>query len=330
MARERFLVTGATGCIGSWVVKNLLTQDALASILDYGDSRHRLHLILSKDELAQLDFIPGDVTDLRSIKRALEISRASYVIHLAALQLPFCRDDPPLGGYVNVVGTANIFEASKQANVEKVVFASSIAVYGPAEEYPEGPLSHDAILRPRSLYGIFKHANEQTGLIYWKDYGLPSIGLRPSSIYGPGRDQGLTSGPTKAMMAALADRPYTISFTGQYGFQFADDVARIFIDSCRASFRGADTFNIGGPSTCTDAVIAEIEKNAPVQKARINHDTAILPFPYEFDNSSLRSILGELRFTPLDLGIAESMRIFKEAISNGLVSSEYIDAQCAA
>ena len=110
------------------------------------------------------------------------------MIHLAALQVPFVRADPVLGARVNVVGTVNVLEAVRRRadRMGPLVYASSIAVYGAA-----GTLAADD--HPGTLYGVFKRANEGTALRYFEDYGVSSIGLRPHTVYGPARDQGLTS-----------------------------------------------------------------------------------------------------------------------------------------
>src|SRR5690606_31031575 len=113
-----------------------------------------------------------------------------HVIHLAALQVPFCRADPVKGAQVNVVGTANVFEAARQHGVPQVAYASSIAIFGAPEDYPPGLLPNDAPPRPRTLYGVYKQANEGMARIYWQEHGLGSIGLRPYTVFGLGRDQG--------------------------------------------------------------------------------------------------------------------------------------------
>jgi nucleoside-diphosphate-sugar epimerase len=137
---------------------------------------------------------------------------------------------------VNVGGTTNVFEAVRRSDrVGKVVYASSIAVYNAGESGP-----HPALDRhPQTVYGVFKRANEGTAHVYWADHALPSIGLRPHTVYGPGRDQGITSTPTAAMLAAASGRPYRISFGGSAQMQHADDAAGAFIAAALADAEGA-------------------------------------------------------------------------------------------
>ena len=135
----------------------------------------------------------GDIADLNAVERSLDEHAITHVIHLAALQVPFVRADPPLGARVDVLGTVNVFEAVRRRKdrLAPLVYASSIAALGDGDH-------------PSTLYGVFKWANEGTGERYFEDYGVSSIGLRPHTVYGPGRDQGLTSAPTTALVAAAA------------------------------------------------------------------------------------------------------------------------------
>jgi nucleoside-diphosphate-sugar epimerase len=322
MNQEHFLVTGAGGCIGVWVLRNLVRAGVPVTALDLDPKYHRLPLLLNQKEIAKINFIRGDISDLATVEGALKDSHANRILHLAALQLPFCKADPVAGARVNVVGTVNVFAAAKRLGVKNVVYASSTAVYGPSEEYPDEPLAHDAPLKPRSHYGFYKQANEGNAQVYFRDEGVSSIGLRPYVVYGAGRDQGMTSTPTKAMLAAAAGQPYHISYGGRYCFQYGDDTAKAFIQSARADITGAQVFNIGGPSFSTAEVIAAIEKAEPSARGRITFDDKPLPFPSEVDSAALIRAIGSLIFTPLADGVAETLSIFRRAIAEGKIKAE--------
>jgi UDP-glucuronate 4-epimerase len=319
---ERFLITGALGCIGAWVVRNLVQEGVATAVFDLADDAHRLKLIMADEELAQVRFIQGDISDLKAVEAALNESGANRVIHLAAFQVPSCRADPALGARVNVVGTVNLFEAAKRANLARIVYASSLLVYGPGQEYPPGPIAHDAPARPRTHYGVYKQANEGTARIYWLDDGLSSIGLRPYVVYGPGRDQGLTSGPTKAMLAAALDKEYHIPYGGRCDMQFADDVAQTFIRATRIPFEGAAAFNLRGSVVHMREVVAAIEAAQPASRGRISFEDQALPFPEEADDSQLASLLGPPPYTPLGEGVATTLAIFKQALASGRITPE--------
>jgi UDP-glucuronate 4-epimerase len=324
---DRFIVTGAAGCIGSWVVRNLIRENIPVAVFDLNGRLNRLSIILSEEEFSNIQVVVGDISKFEDVDRAINDFGANHIIHLAAMQLPFCKADPVKGAQVNVVGTVNIFEAAKRRGIKSISYASSTAVYGTSEDYPEGSLANDAQLMPRSLYGVYKQANEGSAHIYFMEDGVSSIGLRPYVVYGAGRDQGMTSTPTKAILAAVLGKEYHISYGGRYCFQYTDDVAKAFILASRASQKGAEVYNIGGPSVSTPDVISVIEKLMPGAHGKITFDNIPLPFPQEVDNSELIRVLGSLPETSLEDGIAETMKLFEQGIEKGLISKQMINLQ---
>jgi UDP-glucuronate 4-epimerase len=326
MKDERFLVTGASGCIGSWTVRNLVREKSLVATFNRSNDLHRLSLLLHPEEMQSIRFYRGDISNFGEVMHVFDDFQPTHVIHLAAMQLPFCKADPIQGAMVNVVGTVNIFEAIKRSGLRKLVYASSTAVYGRAEEYPPTPLAHNAKLNPHSHYGVYKVANEDNARIYWQDDGISSIGLRPYTVYGAGRDQGLTSTPTKAMLAAVVHRPYQISYGGRCAFQYGDDTGKIYIMAARHPFQGQAVFNIGGDSISVKQVIEAIEVSEPTMKCKISFIDQPLPFPPDVDKNELIKLLGELPHTPLEEGIIETIKIYKQAIDDGKMSMAEVNA----
>ena len=245
---DRFLVTGALGCIGAWTVRQLVRQGVPVVAFDLGRDPRRVAQITEPDEMDRVEFVAGDITDLATMERALDEHDITNVIHLAALQVPFSRADPPRGAEVNVTGTVNVFEAVKRrgAGMAPVVYTGSIGMFSPSDVDPvSGRLEEDADAHPGNHYGVYKLANEGSARIYWADSGVPSVGLRPM-VYGAGRDQGMTSSPTAAIAAAVLGVPFQISFGGRTLFQYAEDVATTLILASRSAPDGPRVFNLGG------------------------------------------------------------------------------------
>jgi UDP-glucuronate 4-epimerase len=322
---ERFLVTGALGCIGAWTVRALVRDGVPVVAFDLGSDPRRLRLIMTDGELAGVTFVRGDITDLASVEAALDTNAITNVIHLAALQVPFCRADPPLGALVNVVGTVNVFEAvkSRADRIGPIVYTSSIGMYGADDaDAATGHLSEDAVAHPLNHYGVYKLANEGNARVYWLDDGLSSIGLRPMTVYGVGRDQGMTSGPTKAIVAALLGLPYRIGFGGSTLFQYADDVARTLIAASRSGLAGAHVFNLGGSLASMAELVETIEAIAPEARGLVTFDPTPLPFPAEIDHDGLAA-LGPVPVTPFADGISASAAIYRDLARRGrLVATE--------
>jgi UDP-glucuronate 4-epimerase len=299
---ERFLVTGVLGCIGAWTAKLLLDEGVEVVGYDLGASHHRLELVGATGAT----LLPGDVTDLAQIEAALDEHEITHVVHLAALQVPFCRADPVLGARVNVVGTVNVFEAVKRRRerIGRVVYTSSAAVYGANDAG-----GHDERPRPDTLYGVYKLANEGTARNYAQEHGLPSVGLRPAYVYGPGRDQGMTSAPTVAMLAAARGEPFHIEFGGTALYQYAPDVARAAIAASRSDLGGSPVFNLGGTQAHMRRVVAAIEAAAPEAAGSITFDDVQLPIPGGLE---AREPL-PLEWTPLEDGVRATIAHFRAA-----------------
>lgn len=323
---ERFLVTGAFGCIGSWTVKHLLDEGVPVWTYDLPGNPHRMQLIMDEDTLTRINFVSGDITDHKLFEKTVVDNGITHIIHLAALQVPFVRADPILGARVNVVGTTIVFETVKQhaQQVQGLTYASSTGVYGSPDEYPPGPLAHDALLKPPTLYGVCKQANEGTAKIYWKENGLSTIGLRPYVVYGPGRDQGWTSTPTKAMVAAAVGRKYHINFSGSIVYQFASDAATVFIRAARTPSEGAEVYNLGGTTATMAEVVAAIEAAAPASAGQITFEPDPLPGPRGIDSSALDAALGPLHWTPLAEGVQQTIDCFQAAAKAGKLNVDKI------
>jgi UDP-glucuronate 4-epimerase len=325
MTGERFLVTGALGCIGAWTVRALAREGIPVVAFDLGRDHRRLEQIMSAEELDRVDFVVGDITDQPALERTLDERGITNVVHLAALQVPFCRADPPRGALVNVVGTVNLFEAVKRLGITgaPLVYTSSIAVFSDADE--DGTthrLEESAEGHPTTHYGVYKQANEGTARIYAADDGIASIGLRPMTVYGVGRDQGMTSTPTSAIAAAVLGRPYRISFTGVTLYQYAEDVASTLLAASRSSLTGAQVFNLGGSSVSIPDWIAAIEDVVPSAAGSITAADATLPFPSDIAHDGLAAI-GPVPVTPFRDGIASTVEILRALQSSGrLVGTE--------
>lgn len=320
MKEERFLITGAFGCIGAWIARTLVREEVPVTVFDLATTPTRMQLLMTAEELAQIEMLQGDVTDLDTVRRALADSQATHVIHLAGLQVPMCKANPSLGAQVNVVGTVNVFEAVRQAGdqVKGLAYASSVAALGADDFYPEKPVADDVPLRPDTLYGVYKQANEHTARVFWQDWGIGSVGLRPYIVYGVGRDQGLTSDIAKAILAAAAGRPYQIQFSGEIALQYTDDTARIFIEAARAGYQGAIVCNLRNDVLDVEDFIAVMKRVLPAAEITAVSDRP-LPFPADLDDSGLRRILGQVPHTPLKSAITETYRQFQALLQQGRI-----------
>ncbi len=306
---ERVLVSGALGCLGAWVSRCVLDDGDTVVGYDLGDDRSRLELVLG-DDADRVELVKADITDLTALERALDEQEITRVVHLAALQVPFVRANPPLGMHVNVAGTVNVFDAVSRRldRIPCVSYASSTAVYSPSDPSPAPETGGTA---PGTLYGVSKLADEGVARVYRADTGVPSIGLRPYVVYGPGRDQGMTSGPTMAMLAAVRGEPYHIGFSGSAQFDFVPDVARAALTAAHTATETAAVYNVPGARADVADLVALIHATVPGSEITWGGDP--LPFPATLEAVGFDRDVGPFPRTSLTDGIAATVAHFRRS-----------------
>jgi nucleoside-diphosphate-sugar epimerase len=163
-------------------------------------------------------------------------------------------------------------------------------MYGPAGDYEGGhAVPEDFNHKPRTMYGVYKQANEGTARVYWQDQGVVSVGLRMMTVYGVGREVGMTSGPTKAVKSAILGRPsYEVSFKGRTSFNDVRDVARLFIEAAKKATEGAIACGVKGVEDTVEHFMEVAEKVVPELKGRyhIAPKATELPFPSKSTHST--------------------------------------------
>jgi nucleoside-diphosphate-sugar epimerase len=308
----RTLVTGAQGCIGSWVVKRLIEQGHEAVTLDVNDSVARLEMIAGPEIAAKVDRRTGDIEDTAAVKKLVREEEISHIIHLAAVLMPWCQKNPVHGGLINVIGTLNVFEAARDSGREvQIVYASSSAVWGPTDEYGEGPLTEDLPVKPATHYGVFKAANEGNARVFYSNDGISSIGLRPWTVFGVGRDAGLTADPSLAMRAVARKEHFTIRIGGFMDLQYVRDVADIFIQCAYSPTRGAHVFNLRGDVIGMGQFRDLLDEIRPGASELISVDGPQVPVAYQMDDSALVRVVGQISRTPLKQAVVETIEGFE-------------------
>ncbi len=323
----RVLLTGGYGCIGSWIARFLLERGDEAFIYDLKEDTHRMRQIMSEEQVRRVTFVQGDVTDLPALKSALQRHSITHLVHLAGLQVPVCRANPILGAKVNVLGTLAVFEAVResQGRVQRLVYASSAAVFGPPESYPRGKLGDDVPLVPTTHYGYFKCCNEGNARIYFQDHGLSSIGLRPWTVYGVGRDFGMTSEPTKAIKCLALGRPYAISYGGWQDMQYVEDVAHVFIRCLEAPYTGAKSYNLRGDVVDLPAFHRALCEVDPSAAQLITYGDRQISIAYDLDDSALERDVGPIPKSSLAEGIRRTLALFKQLQTEGRLDTSDLE-----
>ena len=319
----RVLVTGAQGCIGAWVVKLLLDRGIDALIYDLESRAERLALISSSEQAAKVPVVTGAIEDGEKLKTLVRDGGITHIVHLAGVLIPFCQEHPVQGAVTNVIGTLNVFEAARDAGRPvRIAYASSAAVWGPEQDYGERSLSENDELRPRTHYGVFKQANEGNARVFYSANGISSIGLRPWTVYGVGRDKGLTADPTLAVKAVVLKRPFQIRATGFMDLQYVADVAGTFLHSVFSQLEGAHVFNLGGDLVSMDDLIQTLGKLRPESAGLITAGGPPVPVAFRMDASALEAKLPGVHKTPLEEGLQLTLEAFERLRSEGRLSPD--------
>jgi nucleoside-diphosphate-sugar epimerase len=306
------LVTGAGGCIGSWTLALLSNAGVPAVAFDLSHDQRRPRLLMTDAQLAGIPWVTGDIADTAAVAGAVARHDVRAIIHLAALQVPFCKADPVAGARANVVGTVNVLEAARHHRLKRVAYASSIAAHS---FLPGAPWL-------ATLYGAYKLCDEMIAHTYAADWGVPSVGIRPGVVYGVGRDQGLTSKTTVAILAAAAGRPYTVPFSGEVSALHAGEVASAFIRAVAEEREAANVFDLNGRATSVEEWLDIIRAVAPGAQLAVTGDA--LPFPADLSDEPIRGFLGSYGPVPLEEGIEATYAAFRRLLAAGALSPEAV------
>ncbi|HWB13480.1 MAG TPA: NAD(P)-dependent oxidoreductase [Pirellulales bacterium] len=328
MKRQTILVTGGYGCIGAETSKWLLRKsDASVVICSRSVSEQRTERSFYDVDRERLAVVQADVTDQKALEEILSEHGVTRVVHLAALQTPDCNAHRHLGLNINVGGTLNVVEAMKASKLplERFVFASSIAVYGPRASYPQQRVPMLAEPNPVNVYGVWKLAGEHISKLFCRETGVPTLSLRPGVLYGPGRDAGLTSAPTTAMKQLALGRAYEIPFRSRQDYQFAPDVGGAIGTALLDPFDGYGVFTLPGLTLSTEEVVASLRRAAAetglAERFQITVGSEDVPFICDLDYEPFVKAFPSVRHTSIDEGVRKSLEVFLEHARRGWIGA---------
>ncbi len=242
------LVTGVAGFIGSHLAETLVKEghrvlgiDCFTPYYGFSVKRSNLNQLESRHELTLVE------ADLRTTTLGPLLEGVDVVFHLAGQPGVRTSWSSGFSRYTehNVIATQRLLEAAKDADLDRVVFASSSAVYGNAPTYPT---SEDELARPHSPYAVTKLAAEQLCNLYAANYSVPMVSLRYFSVYGPRQRPDMAI--TRFIRAALAGKPLPVYGTGDQvrDFTFVGDVVDATMAAATADLEPGSTLNVAGGS----------------------------------------------------------------------------------
>ncbi|WP_027209170.1 SDR family oxidoreductase [Butyrivibrio hungatei] len=309
-----FLVTGGAGFIGSNICEALLDMGYKVRCLDNLSTGH-IENIQPLMENKNFTFIEDDIRDLDACMKATE--GVTYVLNEAAWgSVPRSIEMPLLYEEINIRGTLNMMEASRQNGVKKFVYASSSSVYGDSTILPKKEGQEGNVLSP---YALTKKVDEEYGKLYKKLYGLDTYGLRYFNVFGRRQDPNGAYAAVipKFLKQLMNGETPTINGDGKQSrdFTYVDNVIEGNLRACLASSEAAgEAYNIGAGGReylidvyhhLTDALGLDVEPNyGPARKGDIRDSNA--------DISKARQNLGYDPSYDFKAGIELAINWYKE------------------
>lgn len=238
MLKQRFLVTGGAGFIGSHIVERLLKEGHFVRVLDNFSSGKEENLSFAKGN-ASFELVRGDIRDKDTCLAAC--AGIDYILHQAALRsVPKSMTCPHDYNAVNIDGTLNMLQAANKQGVRRLVLASSSSVYGDAEIFPQKEEHPSKLLSP---YALSKLAGEYYCRIFSQFFNVETVCLRYFNVFGPKQalDDEYAVVIPKFIHCILNDQQPPIFGTGKQSrdFTYIDNVVEANILSALSSLRGA-------------------------------------------------------------------------------------------
>ncbi|MEA2311667.1 MAG: hypothetical protein QOE28_1635 [Solirubrobacteraceae bacterium] len=310
---KHVFVTGAAGFIGSQLAERCLDRGwrvtAVDSLAPYYDERIKRENVRALEADPNCELIEADVLDL---DLPAVLSDVDVVFHLAAQAGVRASWGTSFDVYThsNITVTQRLLEAAKHADVARFVFASSSSVYGDAEQLPT---AEDTMLLPLSPYGATKALTEYLAYLYFKSYGVPTVGLRYFSVYGPRQRPDMAF--HRLILSALTGGEFSLFGDGEQtrDFTFVQDAVAGTVAAAERGEPGM-VYNLGGGSQVSMNDVTGTVTEILGERPKIRHTEAQRGDARDTsaDTSRARSALGFTPTTTLLEGLARQVEWQRE------------------
>lgn len=308
-----YLVTGGGGLIGLRIVRDLAAEGEKVVLYDWAPQQGLLEQLLDEKEKKIVKTEMGDITDLPHLMRTVKENRVDRIIHLASLVTYTSAANPPLAIRINCEGTVNVFETARILDLKKVVWASSIAVFGSPEQYSEEYVPNDAAHYPKSVYGGSKSFNEVLAAHYINEYGLDISAIRYSFIYGIGQRTGIIYHVLHELIEnPVMGKPGRVPYGDDaFGWVYVNDASRATIQMSRVTKPKTKAFTIAGDIRPVKEAVNYVKSLLP------GADITLLPGKiyggtvWKLDTTPLKEEIGYKSEWPLEKGLKDSVNIVR-------------------
>jgi len=307
-----YLVTGGTGAIGCKIVNILAEQGQQVIVYDLLPAGSLLEELLSKEQGARVKILQGDVTDLPHLIHTVKKNRVEKIIHMASPLVDRANTNPLLALKGICEGTINVFETAKIFELKKVVWASSVVVFGPPEKYPGEYIPNDALYYPWGVYGACKALNEVLADNYSENYGLDITGIRYTTVYGPATVRGFTGAFVRELMANPAlGRPGRVPLgDAMISWLYVEDAARATVLVAQSPRTKTRAFTISGDVRQVRKAAEYVRMLLP--EADITVIGGSVPISSKFETTAIEQEVGYYRKWSIEQGFRETINAIRQ------------------
>lgn len=329
------LVTGI-GFVGAYIVRDLVLAGEDVVLYGFFGGRpgsdefpdlDNAQYIVGKEGWQQVNVIVGDIRDRDLLSQTIDQHGVTGIIHLASIVAGASESDIPRAIDVNVSGSVNVFEAAIRQQIERVVWASSINVFGPRSVSARGDINDESPLDPGTTYGACKAFVEQIAHRYHENAGLSVVGLRLGKVYGfgehvkAGRGGGNTWFPNLVEKPARGIGPTVVPFGDRsLDFHYIEDVSHSFLTALASRDGGGESFVTAGdyrPIREAFDFVRSVLPDARMELVDGGEAAGLQPgaqtnWAYRFDGAKARDVLGvEPRFS-MEEGLHRTINAYRE------------------
>ncbi len=315
----RVLITGGAGFVGAYLTRDLVARGDEVVVFDENPNTNVLARVLPEPPDDAVTLLGGSTQNPLALLRACRSHEVDAIVHLASPLTEAIAADPPTGIAAACVGTANVFEVARLLGLRRVVWTSSITVFGRHDSRKNGPLGDDAPHSPSSLYGHSKSLCEALAEDYYDRHGVDIVGLRFSILYGAWRARGLKpsfGSEEDPLWQAASGGPVVIrSPRTTINWQYIEDVADIVVRTLYAPGVGRRVYNTSGEiASFADygAYLAQLAPQATVRIEETSDDAPVVPF--DLDDSAFTAEVGYGRRHTLADGLKAALAIYATAV----------------
>lgn len=308
---ERYLVTGGNGFIGAFVVRLLLKDGNEVVTFNVDPDRTHLDRVTGAEDYKRHVFVSGDVTDVSHLIRTCRHYKIDKIIHLAGLLSIDASANPLASVKVNIEGTVNVFDTATILNMKRVVYASTLGVFGTPDRRGQEEIKNDSPQAPANIYAAAKTFNEVCAAHYSSQLGLDTIGIRYPFVYGEGQTRGFTGALTQELFEnPVLGKPGKLPYTSEnVSWMYVEDAARVTFLAGKVAKTRTRVFNVNGHLCAIGEVIDCVKRLIPGADITLLNTPA--PLVNNYDCTPAKEELGYVPQWTIDQGVTNIIEYLK-------------------